>query len=83
VYVVRSAEIRHEYNILIGKPEGKRPFGRTTRRWKGNIKRLFREIGCEGVQCFHLAQDRGNLWAVVNSVINRRISKKAGNLLTE
>jgi hypothetical protein len=25
------------YRVLVGKPEGKRPLGRTRRRWKDNI----------------------------------------------
>jgi hypothetical protein len=40
-------------NILVGKPEGKRLFGRTRRRWED-----LREIGWEGVVWMHLAQDR-------------------------
>jgi hypothetical protein len=27
-------EIRNAYNILVRKPEGKRPYGRPRRRWK-------------------------------------------------
>jgi hypothetical protein len=26
------------YNILVGKPEGKKPFGRSRRRWKHNME---------------------------------------------
>jgi hypothetical protein len=29
--------MRSAYNILVGKPEGKRPFGRPRRRWEYNI----------------------------------------------
>jgi hypothetical protein len=32
------------YRILVGKPEGKRPLGRTTRRWVDNIKMDIRDI---------------------------------------
>ena len=28
---------------LVGKPEGKRPLGRPTRRWEDNIKMFFRK----------------------------------------
>jgi hypothetical protein len=35
---------RNAYRILVGKPEGKRPLGRTRRRWVGNIKMDLREI---------------------------------------
>jgi len=37
----------HEGNresILMGKSEGKRPFGRPSRRWEGNIRIALREI---------------------------------------
>jgi hypothetical protein len=30
--------MRNEYNILVGKPEGKRPLERRRRRWDYNIK---------------------------------------------
>jgi hypothetical protein len=31
------------YRILVGKPEGKRPFGRPRHRWEDNIKWIFRK----------------------------------------
>jgi hypothetical protein len=31
-------EIRNAYRILVGKPEGKRPLGRSRRSWEGDIK---------------------------------------------
>jgi hypothetical protein len=39
---------RNAYRMLFGKPEGKRPLGRTRRRWMDNIKINLREIewGC-------------------------------------
>jgi hypothetical protein len=36
VYVVCMVEIRNEYNILVERPEGKRPLGRPGRGWEGN-----------------------------------------------
>jgi hypothetical protein len=36
-------EMRNAYNILVGIPEGKRPFGRPRRRWE-NIRMDVREI---------------------------------------
>jgi hypothetical protein len=33
--VARMREMRNEFKILVGKPEGKRPFGRPRRRWEG------------------------------------------------
>jgi hypothetical protein len=34
------------YRVLVGKPEGKRPLGRTRRRWEDNIKAKLQEVGC-------------------------------------
>jgi hypothetical protein len=45
--VARMGETRNAYRILVGKPEGKRPLGRPTRRWVDNIKMDFREIRWE------------------------------------
>jgi hypothetical protein len=32
--VARMGEMRNGYEILVGKPEGKRPLGRPRRRWE-------------------------------------------------
>jgi hypothetical protein len=37
-HVARMGETRNAYGISVGKPEGKRPLGRPTRRWVDNIK---------------------------------------------
>jgi hypothetical protein len=63
-------EIRNEYRILLENPEGKRPFGTSRRKWKGNIRMDLREIGWEGVDWIHLAQDRDQCLAFVNTVMN-------------
>jgi hypothetical protein len=39
-------------------PEGKIPLGRLKRRWEDNIKMDLEEIGFEGVNRKHLAEDR-------------------------
>jgi hypothetical protein len=64
---------RNVYRILVGKPEGKRPLRRPTRRWVDNIKRDLREIGCNSVDCIDVAQDRDHWSALVNTVLNLRI----------
>jgi hypothetical protein len=33
------------HNILVGRPEGRRPLGRPRHRWEDNIKMDLREIG--------------------------------------
>jgi hypothetical protein len=31
-------EKKYTYMLLVGTPEGKRPLGRSSRRWEGSIK---------------------------------------------
>jgi hypothetical protein len=57
-HVASMEEIRHSYEILVGKPEGKRPFGRHRLRWGDNIRQDLREIRWEGVDWMQLTQDR-------------------------
>jgi hypothetical protein len=52
-HVARMVEVRGAYNILIGRPEGRRPLGRPRRRWEDNIKMDLREIGFENVYWIH------------------------------
>jgi hypothetical protein len=39
-------EVRGACNILVGKPEGRRPLGRPRRRWESNIKM---DLGKQGL----------------------------------
>jgi hypothetical protein len=41
-------EDRKVYKVLVGKPEGKRPLGRSRRRWEDGIRMDLREIGLGG-----------------------------------
>jgi hypothetical protein len=36
----------NEYMLLVGKPDGKIPLGRSRCRWEYNIKMDLRETGC-------------------------------------
>jgi hypothetical protein len=58
-HVALMGEMRNEYNILVGKPEGKRPFGRTRRHREDNGRMNLREVGWEGVVWLRLSQDIG------------------------
>jgi hypothetical protein len=72
-HVARKGEVRGAYNILVGNPEGRRPLGRTRRRWEDNIKMDLREIVCGDVDWIHWAQDRDRWRALVNTVMNLRV----------
>jgi hypothetical protein len=66
-------EKRNVYRLLVGKPEGKRPLGRTRRRWIDNIKMDLLERGLSVVDWIGLVQDRYRWRALVNSVMNLRV----------
>jgi hypothetical protein len=59
--------------ILAGKPEGKRPLGRTRRTWLNSIKIDLKGIGWDGMDWFDLPQDRDQWRAIVNTVMNLRV----------
>jgi hypothetical protein len=65
---------RNVYKILVGMPEGKRPLGKPRRMWVDNIKIDLREIGWGGMDWIDLAQDRDHWRALVNTVMNLRVS---------
>jgi hypothetical protein len=48
-YVACMGERRIVYRDLVGKTEGKRPFGGPRRRWVDNIKMDLREVECGGM----------------------------------
>jgi hypothetical protein len=48
-HVAHMVEGRGVYRVLVGRPEGKRPLGRSRHRWEDNIKMDLREIGIDGV----------------------------------
>jgi hypothetical protein len=57
----------------LGRPRSKRPLGRPRHRWEDNIKLDLREIGIDGVNWIHLAQDRVEWWAFVNMAMNLQV----------
>jgi hypothetical protein len=57
---------------FVGKPEGKRPFGRPRSRWEDNIKMGLQEVGYGGMDWIELAQDRDRWRAFVIVVMNLR-----------
>jgi hypothetical protein len=61
------------YRALVGKPERRRPLGRSRRRWDDNIKMDLRQVGWGSIDWINLAQDRNRWRALVNAVKNLRV----------
>jgi hypothetical protein len=67
-------EKRIAYKLFVGKSEGRRSLGRPRRRWVDNIRMDFVEVGWGDVDWIGVAQDRDRWRALVNSVLNLRVS---------
>ena len=57
----------------MGKPDGKRPFGRPRRRCEDNIKMDLEEVGKGCGDWMELAHDRDRWRALVSTVMNFRV----------
>jgi len=73
-HVARMGAMKSACNVLMGKPEWKNLFGRPRRRWEDNMRMDLKETGWEGMDWFHLAQDRDHWQAVINTGMNLRVS---------
>jgi hypothetical protein len=65
---------RGVFRVLMGKPEVKRPILSTRRSWEDNIKIDLQEVGCGGVYWIDVAQDMDRWRALVDAVMNLRVS---------
>jgi hypothetical protein len=65
---------RSEYRVLVEKQEGKSTLGRPRNRWEDNINMDLQEVEFGGMYWIDLAQDRERCWALVNAVMNLRVS---------
>jgi len=68
-HVAHMGEKRGAYRVLVGKPEGKRPLGRTRCRWV-DISMDLQEVGYGSVDWIGRAQDRDRWWTLVSAVMN-------------
>jgi len=68
-YVARMGQKRGISEVLVEKPEGKRP----RCRWEDNIKMDLQEVGCGGMDWIEMVQDKDRWSALVNAVMNLRV----------
>ena len=71
--MARMGNRRGVYRVLVGRPEEKRPLGRPGPSWEDSIKMDNQEVGWEGIDWNHLAQDRDRWRALVNAVMKLRV----------
>jgi hypothetical protein len=69
-YVTRMGNRRGAYRVLVGRPQGKRTFGRLRRRWENSIKVELQEVGWGGMDYTDLAQDRDSRGALLKVLKN-------------
>jgi len=74
-------ERRDAYRVLVGKPEGKRQFGRLRLRWEDNIRINIQKVGWgaawTGLIWLRTGVSGGCLW-----VTKLRVLSNSGNFLT-
>ena len=58
----------------MGKHEGKKTLGRTRHRWEDNITMDLQKVECGGMDWIDLVQDRDRWRALVNGVMNLRVT---------
>ena len=80
-HVARMGKRRDVCRVLVGKPEGNRPFGRPRRRWEHNIKMDLQDVGCGVIDWTELAQDMDRWRALVNAAMKLRVLQNAGSFL--
>jgi hypothetical protein len=72
-HVVRMGEERGVCRVLVGKQEGKRPLGRTRRRWGDNISMDMQDVRCGYMDWIGPAKDRDRWRKLVSAVMNIRV----------
>jgi hypothetical protein len=72
--VAHMGEMRSTCRIVIGKPEGKKSLTRPRRRSEDNIRMDHRGISWEVADWMHLAQDSDQWRALMNVIVNLRVS---------
>jgi hypothetical protein len=64
---------RGVYRVLVGKPKGKTPLGKSRRLWEDTIMMDHQLVGYGGMDWIELAQGRDRRQACVNAVLKLRV----------
>jgi hypothetical protein len=72
-HVACVGERRDAYRVLVGKAEGKRPLGISSRRWEDNIKMDLQEVGWGAWTGLLWLRKGTGCGALVNAVMNLRV----------
>jgi hypothetical protein len=72
-YVASMRGKRGAHMVSVSRPEQRRPFGRSWRRWEDNIKMELQEVGWGCMEWIDLAQDREKWLALLNALISLRV----------
>jgi hypothetical protein len=70
------------YRMLVGKPDGRKPLWRRRHRREDNIKIYLGDMGWGGMDWIDLAQDRDQLMALADTVMNLRVPYDVGIFLS-
>ena len=72
-HVAHMGEERGVCMVLVGKPDGKIPLERPSRRWVDNIGMDLQEVGCGYMDWIGLVQDKDRWRTLVSAVMNLRV----------
>jgi hypothetical protein len=64
---------KNAYKLLVRKPEGWRPLGRSRRSWANNIKIDLGELVWDGADWIGLDQNRDKRRVLMNVIMNLRV----------
>jgi hypothetical protein len=72
-HVARLKEGRNAFKILTGKPTGKRPSGRLSRRWEDNIRKDLKYKCINTRNWVDSVEDRDYWRVLVNAALSLRV----------
>ena len=80
--MARTGDRRGAHKVLVGRPDGKRIFGKRVCRWEDNIKMELQDVGWESIDWIDVTQKMDRWRPLVNAVMNLRVPQKVGYFLT-